>query len=91
LLSLHQHFDPDGTETLLLGMVGGHMEFVGAFVLQHLVAIVTGDGAAHVRVPHVTPRVLIVGEHFPAELTAHAALSLRLQAAADVVVQISSA
>jgi hypothetical protein len=48
--SIHQHFDPDVTETLLLGMVSGHMEFVGALVLQHLVAIVTGDGAAHVRV-----------------------------------------
>ncbi len=59
-------------------MIGGHMELVGAFVLQHLVAIVTGDGAAHVRVSHVTPRVLIVGEHFPAELAPHAALRLRL-------------
>jgi hypothetical protein len=30
-----------------------------------------------VRVSYVPPRVLIVGEHFPAELAAHAALRLR--------------
>jgi len=72
-------------------MIGRHVKFEGALILEHLVAVLAGDRAAHVSVAHVPPRILHVGEHAATELTYKAAATIWLagQAGVQVKIQIS--